>query len=228
MGELERYGLLSLVSVLVLFLVLTFVGRDPEPREEMVRAVAAERDVFSRLPPEGKGVRPARESSPGVPAPPPAAPAAVHQDDQLAAPVLSHVVKRGETLSGIAQRYLGSARRWPELVAANAPLDPRKLRIGQVLRIPGPDRRARRAGAVHEPDPVPAGRPDREQRPKPRSRGLPVATARQHVVQKGDTLSGISNRYYGDYMQWKRIYQANRDRITNAGHLQVGTILTLP
>jgi len=49
-----------------------------------------------------------------------------------------HVVVEGETLSEIAAARLGSARRWPEIVAANRDriADPDRVRPGTELRLP--------------------------------------------------------------------------------------------
>lgn len=49
-----------------------------------------------------------------------------------------HTVKPGDTLSEIAQKYLGDASRYPEIFKANQPLltDPDLIYPGQVLRIP--------------------------------------------------------------------------------------------
>lgn len=49
-----------------------------------------------------------------------------------------HTVKKGETLSEIAQHYLGSANKYREIFEANRPMlsDPDKIYPGQTLRIP--------------------------------------------------------------------------------------------
>lgn len=49
-----------------------------------------------------------------------------------------HTVQKGETLSAIAQKYLGKAARYPEIFEANKPMlsDPDKIYPGQTLRIP--------------------------------------------------------------------------------------------
>jgi nucleoid-associated protein YgaU len=64
---------------------------------------------------------------------------------------------------------------------------------------------------------------------KPKAKKAPVTVAsNRHVVQKGDTLSKISQRYYGTTNRWKSIYDANKDRIANINNLKVGTELVIP
>lgn len=54
------------------------------------------------------------------------------------APVRTHTVKSGDTLSGIAKSYYGSASLFPQIFNANRDKlsDPDKIRTGQVLVIP--------------------------------------------------------------------------------------------
>lgn len=58
------------------------------------------------------------------------------RDEGAAMP--TYVVRPGDTLSGLAQRFLGSTRRYRELYEANRDVlsDPDRLRQGMVLRIP--------------------------------------------------------------------------------------------
>lgn len=51
---------------------------------------------------------------------------------------------------------------------------------------------------------------------------------RIHVVQKGETLSKISLRYFGTPNRWKAIFEANRDRISNINSLKVGSKIVIP
>lgn len=63
----------------------------------------------------------------------------------------------------------------------------------------------------------------------PQAQSAPKApTSRTYVVQKGDTLSKISQKYYGTTKRWKQIYDANRERISNINNLKVGTKLEIP
>lgn len=57
-----------------------------------------------------------------------------------AAPVEIYVVKRGDTLSGIAKALYGNAGRWKEIFEANRNLikDPNLIKTGWKLRIPRP------------------------------------------------------------------------------------------
>jgi len=60
------------------------------------------------------------------------------RDPLVPAASRTHVVGEGETLSEIAARHLGSARRWPEIVAANRDRidDPDRVLPGTELRLP--------------------------------------------------------------------------------------------
>ena len=54
------------------------------------------------------------------------------------------------------------------------------------------------------------------------------ATGRMHSVQRRDTLYSLARLYYNDHRQWKKIYEANRDRIANPNMLKVGMNLVIP
>ena len=54
------------------------------------------------------------------------------------------------------------------------------------------------------------------------------ASGRSYVVVKGDSLSKIAQREYGDAQQWTRIFEANRDIITDPDLIYPGQALRLP
>lgn len=60
------------------------------------------------------------------------------------------------------------------------------------------------------------------------SRSSRDAVTQSHTVQAGDTLAGIAEKYYGDSIQWKRIYEANHDQLGQHIDMQVGLVLTIP
>ena len=50
---------------------------------------------------------------------------------------VTYTVKKGDTLSTIAERELASAERWPEIAELNK-INPQDLKIGQVIKLPSP------------------------------------------------------------------------------------------
>jgi len=54
------------------------------------------------------------------------------------------------------------------------------------------------------------------------------AEPRTHVVQPGETLYGIAEKYYSDSTQWKKIRDANKTRIDPIGNVRAGQILVIP
>jgi len=54
-----------------------------------------------------------------------------------------------------------------------------------------------------------------------------VAT-KDYVIQAGDSLWAIAKREYGDGMQWKRIYNFNKDVISNPDRPKKGTKIKIP
>lgn len=48
------------------------------------------------------------------------------------------------------------------------------------------------------------------------------------TIEKGNTLSGLSETLYGTASHWNDIFQMNRDVIQNANQLKIGWILSVP
>jgi len=66
-----------------------------------------------------------------------------------------------------------------------------------------------------------------ESAPATPPQAAPVA-GRTYVVVKGDTLSQIAEREYGDASRWREIYQANRATIKNPNLIYPGQKLRVP
>lgn len=103
---------------------VTSKGADRETMEKLILAVG-----------NIKGIAQVEADLPEA-APTPAA-AADTPAPQAAEPVF-HTVAKGETLSAIAKKYLGSANKYHAIFEANKPMlsDPDKIYPGQTLRIP--------------------------------------------------------------------------------------------
>jgi nucleoid-associated protein YgaU len=49
-----------------------------------------------------------------------------------------------------------------------------------------------------------------------------------YTVQPGDTLSGISKRFYGNAGQYMKIFEANKDKLKNPDEIKPGQQLLIP
>jgi nucleoid-associated protein YgaU len=52
--------------------------------------------------------------------------------------------------------------------------------------------------------------------------------ARMYTVQAGDSLSKISRQFYGDANQYMKIFNANRDLLSDPNKVQTGQQLVIP
>lgn len=52
--------------------------------------------------------------------------------------------------------------------------------------------------------------------------------SQSYTVEAGDTLSKISQKFYGDASRYMEIYYANRDKIDDPNQITVGQELTIP
>jgi LysM repeat protein len=161
------------------------------------RLVAAAALLFLTLPVLAATATPAFAEPSGPTTSAPRNPATVGQTSQIAwmpattgGGYVEHVVTRGDTLSGLAKTYLGSADRWPEIFTASAGIpqpggrhltNPELIVVGWILRIP----------TTTTTTPTPA------------------SNSLEHVVTTGDTLSGLAQRYLGDANRWPEIFQAS-------------------
>lgn len=53
-------------------------------------------------------------------------------------------------------------------------------------------------------------------------------TGQTYTVKAGDTLSKISQHFYGDAGKYEDIFYANRDKIENPDDLKVGDEIIIP
>jgi len=52
--------------------------------------------------------------------------------------------------------------------------------------------------------------------------------SRRHIVREDEWLAVLARRYYNNLHLWPRIWQANRDRLSNPDSIDVGTVLSIP
>ena len=128
-------------------------------------------------------------------------------------------VKEGDTLGALAAEYLGSAGKYPLIMAVNTDMldKPKDLRTGMKLRIPAEPV----ASLIEEANEALAT--DDE----PRDTRQPDA-AKTYTVQEGDSLYRIAQKQLGDGDRYDEIYKANQGKLSSASDIKVGMTLNLP
>ncbi len=71
------------------------------------------------------------------------------------------------------------------------------------------------AGAAVQPDAAPTA-------------AVPEPQAPTYTVVSGDSLSKIAKQHYGDANQWQKIFDANRDQLSNPDLIKPGQVLRIP
>ncbi len=141
----------------------------------------------------------------------------------VTAPVLippeftEHVVKFGERMQTIAKQYYGSIDDWAVIAKANPGVDPQKLKPGMVLRIPvdKTNIQGKVLGVETRPGVI-------------RSHTASDSKVIEYMVQSGDSLSVISQRFYGSSRYARFIYESNRDILRSMDAISIGQVLKLP
>ena len=143
-----------------------------------------------------------------------------------------YIVKEGDTLFLIAEKYYKNGYKFPEIAKANNLSDVNSLSVGQVLEIP-------KIEAVAEVSPSPML--DQSETPAPVAQTQPVEGGKgggkttlwgpkidgdSYTVVEGDWLSTISARAYNDIMAYTKIATAND--IKNPDLIFPGQVLKLP
>lgn len=164
----------------------------------------------------------------------------------------TYTVKEGDTLFSIAQKYYDDGNQYTEIIKENS-LKGESIDVGQKLTIPklatvaaspesstlaSPEASASPSpspvaspsvvpstAASAQPSAIPAPAGEKGAAMTQPSWGQPIK-GDTYTVVKGDWLSTIAARAYGDLMQYQKIAQANN--ISNPNVIEVGTVLKIP
>ncbi len=132
-------------------------------------------------------------------------------EDQVAA--LKNAVPIAAQAQGLREQLRQTQEQLADLAAENA-----RLRTAFALAGPAP-------GALAAPEPT---------RSAPPAAAAPAATkaepaaARTYTVVAGDTLTKISQKYYGTPGKWQDILAANRDTLKSEKSLAAGQTIRIP
>ena len=119
--------------------------------------------------------------------------------------------KAGDSFAALAERIYGSRLHAGRLATANEGRSESSLAAGERILVPA--RASERAAAgMRAPAGTPAG----------------WTGAGEYVVRQGDVLSKISQEVYGTSKRWRRIFDANRDVMSDPNALRAGMRLRIP
>ena len=124
----------------------------------------------------------------------------------------THTIKPGETFSSIAAGIYGDEKKWTAIAQANPLVDPAKLKVGQVIRVP--DLKQFEAQRAQQFDEL--------------RQAVTKGDSNTIMVQPGDTLSHIATKAYGKATLWPMIYKANRDVLETPDDVKPGMKLRIP
>ena len=163
-----------------------------------------------------------------------------------------YTVKEGDTLFSIAQKYYDDGTKYSEIIKENS-LAGEGIDAGQKLTIPKLETVAASPESSASASPEASASPSSSPSPSASASTAPTASAQPsaipapagekgaamtqpswgvsitgdtYTVVKGDWLSTISARAYGDLMQYDKIAKANS--ISNPNVIEVGTVLKIP
>ncbi|MBI1367756.1 MAG: LysM peptidoglycan-binding domain-containing protein [Planctomycetes bacterium] len=125
-----------------------------------------------------------------------------------------YTIREGDTFSTIAVALYRDEAKWIAIAQANPLVDPKHLKVGQVIRLPDlatfERQREQQLDAIKEAVAKPDGQ------------------TKTVLVQPGDTLSHIAVRVYGKASLWRVIFEANKAELESPDALKVGMKLTIP
>ncbi len=74
----------------------------------------------------------------------------------------------------------------------------------------------------------PTGKPSAAPEPKPTVETTREPVVRTYTVRRGDSLSKIAYKVYGDATQWRKIQDANAESLGDSVNVKVGQLLVVP
>lgn len=124
-----------------------------------------------------------------------------------------YTIREGDTYAKVAERRYGNADHWVAIAQANPLKDPRRIRPGDVIRLPADPLNVQGLATDGSPEPV-----------APRAEPQTLT----YTVRSGDTLGGISESFYGTARHADLIYEANRDLLRDVDDIRAGEQLKIP
>ncbi len=201
---IEKKASLVCVVVLALLFGIGLANRDHRSTTETAKAALGDELGAAA----GAFILPGGKTPPKEPGPKDRDPVRpeIDHDPQPEFPGFREVkVRARDSFWKIAARELGDGSLHGLIAEANPGVNSKRLRVGQVLRIPTA---------------VPA-------EPEPGETASQPGTG-EYRIGKNETLSHIAAKVYGKSSRWKDIWAANKSVIPNPNRMPIGTVIVIP
>ncbi|MFU8829908.1 MAG: LysM peptidoglycan-binding domain-containing protein [Phycisphaerales bacterium] len=229
MDATTRIGIACLSLVLIWIVVYWATPGSEVPPQQQPRVTYQQPSVDpdSVLPPSGgdgrdtpapadrtpiRPVQPEREPEP-APEPEQADPEPRRTVGEIIPPVfVEYTVQQNDNAWTVSERFYGTRDHWAAVLLSNPTVDARRLfRVGSVIKVAQDPRNIQGLRVGEDPPQV------------PRMEYI------EYLVERGDTLSSISQAIYGRAGMWEFIQSANADQVNSQGtNLRPGMILKIP
>ncbi len=133
---------------------------------------------------------------------------------------LVHKIQKNETISLLAKKYYGDAKKFRLIAEYNQMEDATKIRLGQAIKIPVID------GTYFFKNPEEKIALTREISESELTHVINVKNEKIHVVQPGESLTGLAKHYFGDITYHSMLAQYNR--MPEDASLKVGKKIKIP
>ena len=113
-------------------------------------------------------------------------------------------------------------------IRAEAPSEEAKNRVWDQIKLVDPSYSDLTADVTVNQSAAPQQQSQQQQAPKTMGAGVGSSGHRTYTVKSGDSLSKISKEFYGNANDYMKIFEANRDKLSDPDKIQPGQKLVIP
>ncbi len=142
----------------------------------------------------------------------PMGPPAIPEEPAVIPPeFMAYVILPGDTLASISAKHFKDVGYADAIAQANPMMDPTRLKLGRTIRIPRDPKNVQGIPNLLHPTPAAV-----------------VGAFTEYTVEKNDSLTSISKRFYGTIKHADLIFAENKSILASKDALKIGQVLRIP